>query len=43
LDQGGRMIAALGVSGPSVRIDDARLAELGALVKTATAQTRTEA
>ncbi len=28
----GRMIAALGISGPSVRIDDARLAELGTFV-----------
>lgn len=32
-DAQGRMIAALGVSGPSVRVDDARLAELGALVR----------
>ena len=31
-DPEGRMIAALGVSGPSVRVDDARLAELGRLV-----------
>ncbi len=29
---GGRMIAAVGVSGPTVRIDDVRLAELGKLV-----------
>jgi DNA-binding IclR family transcriptional regulator len=33
----GRMIAALGISGPSVRIDDARLAELGRLVASARA------
>ncbi|MES0884236.1 IclR family transcriptional regulator [Roseibium sp. SCP14] len=32
-DARGQMIAALGVSGPSVRIDDARLAELGELVR----------
>ncbi|WP_136660754.1 IclR family transcriptional regulator [Nitratireductor sp. XY-223] len=31
-DAEGRMIAAIGVSGPTVRIDDARLAELGAIV-----------
>ncbi|WP_295534455.1 IclR family transcriptional regulator [uncultured Thioclava sp.] len=28
-DQNGRMIAALGVSGPSVRVDEARLKEIG--------------
>lgn len=32
----GRMIAALGVSGPSVRIDDARLGELGDMVASTT-------
>lgn len=32
-DAHGRMIAALGVSGPSVRIDEARLEELGTLVR----------
>jgi len=37
MDASGRMIAALGVSGPSVRIDDARLAELGRLVISVTA------
>jgi DNA-binding IclR family transcriptional regulator len=37
----GQMIAALGISGPSVRIDGARLAELGTLV--ASAQTSTAA
>lgn len=31
-DAGGRMIAAIGVSGPSVRVDDARLAELGRII-----------
>jgi DNA-binding IclR family transcriptional regulator len=36
-DPEGRMIAALGVSGPTVRIDDARLAELGRLVASVTA------
>ncbi|GAB4518739.1 MAG: IclR family transcriptional regulator [Roseibium sp.] len=34
-DAQGRMIAALGVSGPSVRVDDARLKELGDLVRAA--------
>lgn len=34
-DAHGQMIAALGVSGPSVRVDDARLTELGELVRTA--------
>jgi DNA-binding IclR family transcriptional regulator len=43
MDRRGRMIAALGVSGPSVRIDDTRLAELGALIKTASAQHQTGA
>ena len=33
-DKTGRMIAALGVSGPSVRIDDERMAELGNRVGT---------
>lgn len=33
-DAKGQMIAALGVSGPTVRVDDARLAELGDLVRT---------
>lgn len=37
MDAAGRMIAALGVSGPSVRVDDARLAELGTLVASITA------
>lgn len=31
-DADGRMIAAIGVSGPSVRVDDARLAELGRII-----------
>jgi DNA-binding IclR family transcriptional regulator len=31
-DPSGRMIAAIGVSGPTARIDNARLAELGAIV-----------
>ena len=31
-DPAGRMIAAIGISGPTVRIDDARLVELGAIV-----------
>ena len=35
-DQNGQMIAALGVSGPSVRVTDARLTELGRIVSTAT-------
>lgn len=43
MDLNGRMIAALGVSGPSVRIDDARLAELGDLIKTASAENITGA
>ncbi len=34
-DSGGGMIAALGISGPSVRIGDTRLAELGQLVRRA--------
>lgn len=34
-DARGQMIAALGVSGPTVRIDDIRLAELGELVRAA--------
>ncbi|WP_269585345.1 IclR family transcriptional regulator [Roseibium sp. Sym1] len=34
-DEHGQMIAALGVSGPSVRVDDARLTELGELVRAA--------
>jgi len=38
MDCYGRMIAALGISGPSVRIDDGRLAELGALAMAASAQ-----
>ncbi len=38
----GRMIAALGISGPSVRIDDARLEELGRLVASAQASTAKE-
>lgn len=37
MDAHGRMIAALGVSGPSVRVDDARLAELGEMVTSVTA------
>ena len=32
-DAGGDMIAAMGISGPSVRIDDERLEEFGALVR----------
>lgn len=33
----GRMIAAIGVSGPSVRVNDARIEELGRIVSSATA------
>ena len=32
LDGTGRMIAAIGISGPTVRIDDERLSELGAII-----------
>jgi len=38
-DDGGRMIAAVGVSGPSVRVTDARLAELGRIVTSLPAPT----
>ena len=31
-DAGGRMIAAIGISGPSVRVTDSRLPELGRIV-----------
>ena len=34
-DADGAMIAAIGVSGPSVRVTDARLHELGRIVATA--------
>jgi DNA-binding IclR family transcriptional regulator len=37
-DASGAMIAAVGVSGPSVRVDDARLAELGRIVTGASIQ-----
>lgn len=37
-DASGRMIAAIGVSGPSVRIDDKRLAELGQAVLSVSSQ-----
>jgi DNA-binding IclR family transcriptional regulator len=36
-DESGQMIAAIGVSGPSVRVDDKRLAELGELVMSVSA------
>ncbi|CCM78292.1 IclR family transcriptional regulator [Rhizobium mesoamericanum] len=35
-DEDGRMIAAIGVSGPSVRVSDQRLAELGKIVSSVT-------
>lgn len=38
----GVMIAALGLSGPSVRIDDARLEEIGALVRATVVQPKKE-
>lgn len=38
-DDGGRMIAAVGVSGPSVRVTDERLAELGRIVTSIPAPT----
>lgn len=41
-DKNGQMIAAIGVSGPTVRIDDARLAELGAIAMAATGRQREE-
>lgn len=36
-NEDGRMIAAIGVSGPSVRVDDKRLAELGEIVMSVSA------
>lgn len=36
-DENGTMIAAIGVSGPSVRVDDARLEELGRIVMSVSA------
>lgn len=37
-DQDGAIIAAIGISGPTVRLDDARLAELGEMVRSVSLQ-----